>query len=806
MHEAIEYIHSLFLPDDYILVVLIFATPIPGSYPPRFQVDVKQYKVSAFSEKTVEQLQIKNDAGFHVYVCMNAFAKQKPPYRRRKVDVAGLRTCYVELDYLGDERLAAINIAVASGEIPAPHFVLQSSPHKFHVVWKIAGVTDNAVQESLNRALQVKFGGDAAAVDSARVLRLPGFKNVKEKYGPDFPLVSIVQRSETPRSALADFHVEIKAAASHPPPGDAVSEDRLSFLFKKIENVLTRCNASPGPWDPVGDGEWRCNVRCPNSNTHSDGRLEAMLFLYSDGHFGFKCLHGHECPELNWKSLFEWMKKQLPGENLDDFEPPELSELEKTVTEFNKKFFVVENFGSHTQVCWFQEVDYGQDHKGRVLGHQSFEDFRNRYSHQEIVFKYKQTAHGDTPVIKSRGDAWLHSKDRQQYDRVTFLPGGTTPTNVMNLWQGFAYKPIEGNCGLYLDHLRDNVCDKNAEKYNYLISWMAYHVRHPAAVGEVAIVIRGKKGVGKNVAAEPYQKLWGPHGLLVSDQNAITGNFNAYLRDKCLVVADEAFFAGDHAGSRRLKSIITGDTLQIESKGVNKETCPNYIHLFILGNDDWIIRATDDERRFFVTECGSDHRQDFPYFKAIQEQLNSGGYEALLFHLLHKVDLAGFENHQSLPTPELREQMSHSLEGIEAGWFECLMRGELPGKRESDNSWLLSTSDQIEWTNENEKWSKQKITAQHVGDLFGDNPHYKQKVGMKFGKIQDTSRHRAWVIPSLDKCRELWDERRFKHDWPSGDGGWSEANWQPRSTRYRPVPRASQLPLNKDRRSQTPKV
>jgi hypothetical protein len=322
-HESIEYVHKIFQPDDYVLIVLIHNIPTAGTHPPKFPVEVKQYKVSALSEKIVETLQERNAAGWHIYVCMNAFAQQKQPYRRRKQDVSALRTCYIELDYEGDAGLAKINSAVAAKEIPEPHFVLQSSPHKFHVVWKIDGIKEYAIQEELNRALQIKFGGDAAAIDCSRVLRLPGFRNTKAKYLPDLPLVFAVQRSETPRSALGDFkQLDIKPVASPPPLGDPVSEDRLSFLFKKIENVLTRCKISPEPWNQVGDGEWRCNVRCPNSNTHSDGRLGAMLFLYADGHFGFKCLHGHNCPELNWKSMLDWMKTQLPGENLNDLGPP----------------------------------------------------------------------------------------------------------------------------------------------------------------------------------------------------------------------------------------------------------------------------------------------------------------------------------------------------------------------------------------------------------------------------------------------------------------------------------------------------
>ena len=55
-----------------------------------------------------------------------------------------------------------------------PNYVLNTSPDKFQVVWKVEGMT---IEDR-------EFDGDAAATDSTRVLRLPGFAN--KKYEADF--------------------------------------------------------------------------------------------------------------------------------------------------------------------------------------------------------------------------------------------------------------------------------------------------------------------------------------------------------------------------------------------------------------------------------------------------------------------------------------------------------------------------------------------------------------------------------------------------------------------------------------------
>jgi len=92
------------------------------------------------------------------------------------VPAAGrIRHVYLDLDRKGDEALQAIH---NSNEVPAPNFVLDTSPGKHQVVWKVSGFSQDDA-ESLLHNLANKFGGDLAATDSTRVLRLPGFTNRK---------------------------------------------------------------------------------------------------------------------------------------------------------------------------------------------------------------------------------------------------------------------------------------------------------------------------------------------------------------------------------------------------------------------------------------------------------------------------------------------------------------------------------------------------------------------------------------------------------------------------------------------------
>jgi len=112
-------------------------------------------------------------AGSDIYVGMNPI--KDGAYSRTKENIKDIRHVYLDLDKKGDEALDAIR---NSPEAPAPNFVLDTSPGKHQVVWKVSGFGQDEA-ESLLHSLANRFGGDLAATDSTRVLRLPGFANHK---------------------------------------------------------------------------------------------------------------------------------------------------------------------------------------------------------------------------------------------------------------------------------------------------------------------------------------------------------------------------------------------------------------------------------------------------------------------------------------------------------------------------------------------------------------------------------------------------------------------------------------------------
>ncbi len=99
--------------------------------------------------------------------------------------------------------------------------------------------------------------------------------------------------------------------------------------------------------------------------------------------------------------------------------------------------------------------------------------------------------------------------------------------------------------------------------------------------------------------------------------------------------ADEAFWAGDRKAIGVLKALVTESTLQIEMKHRDAFRVKNHISIIMASNNDWVVLAALDERRFAVFDVAETRKQDRPFFERLIHQLEHGGYEALLCDLLH---------------------------------------------------------------------------------------------------------------------------------------------------------------------------
>jgi hypothetical protein len=279
-------------------------------------------------------------------------------------------------------------------------------------------------------------------------------------------------------------------------------------------------------------------------------------------------------------------------------------------------------------------------------------------------------------VYKPVANVWLNHTMRRQYIHgVAFDPSTTKPiSNILNLWEGYAVQPVAGDWSLLRDHIRVNICSEDPIRMNYLMGWMARMLQYPAEQGEVAVVMRGGEGIGKGTLAKALIHIIGQHGLAISNAKHLVSNFNAHLRDAIFLFADEAFFAGDKSHIGVLKAVITEPYLTVEAKFANAVQMPNFLHVMMASNSEWVVPASLDSRRFFMLEVEETVKNNHEYFGAIRDQMANGGYQAMLYDLLN-LDISSFNVRDVPVTKALQDQRVLSLPHHILWWKECLDRG-----------------------------------------------------------------------------------------------------------------------------------
>jgi Family of unknown function (DUF5906) len=423
----------------------------------------------------------------------------------------------------------------------------------------------------------------------------------------------------------------------------------------------------------------------------------------------------------------------------------------KRLDDMNARYFVVQE-GGKAFVGKFETV---RDRQTLVL--MRFADFKNLHMHKLVPV-------GD--AFMPLGSWWLHHSKRRQYAGLTFHPGDNARVidGKLNLWRGWAFQPSQGDWSTLREHIWIVVASRRKDVFDYVMNWLAWCVQHPDERAEVVLVMQGKRGTGKGTVANAMCKLFGQHALQISSAEHLVGRFNGHLRDTVLLFADEAYWPGNKGAEGTIKRLVTEPTIFIEAKGRDGVEVPNLLHVMMASNEDWVVPAGERERRYFVLKVSDDKLQDHEWFKAINEQLENGGYQAMLHDLLHH-RLGEFHPRQLPKCNDLTAQQALSLGPLDSWWVELLEIGTLSGcdpkapHRAVSNKYeekIVAYTDRLVTRlglydqARNIEPRLRNVSDHKLGDFLteqgGDNS-------------RKVMRRRGWTFPELSECREKWEAR-----------------------------------------------
>jgi len=292
---------------------------------------------------------------------------------------------------------------------------------------------------------------------------------------------------------------------------------------------------------------------------------------------------------------------------------------------------------------------------------------------------------------------WKESQHRNEKN-IVFKPDGGTEPNEFNRWRGFGVVPQKGwqKQRRLLRHIREIICCRDKKKFKYLIRYLAWAVQHPDKHAGVVIVLKSsKQGTGKSTLGVVMLRIFGPHGALIDDKERLLGRFTDWLEDICFVLAEEILWAGDHKAADKLKSVITGETIQIERKFGSCRQVQNRLKAIATTNHDHAIVAGVRDRRNVVFDVSDERVGDKVWFDRLYKDLNAGGTSEFLQFLL-SVKLSDWHPRQILKTTETIEQQRMSGDSVSQWAQACIMADAIVGAERgaygADTTYNLGTA------------------------------------------------------------------------------------------------------------------
>ena len=331
-------------------------------------------------------------------------------------------------------------------------------------------------------------------------------------------------------------------------------------------------------------------------------------------------------------------------------------------------------------------------------GHHVLWETRDEMGHPVVEHLKEDTFHkkfasamfpaGDKPMPLTQ--AWMKSDRRRSYDKLVFAPEQPVDARFYNTWRGFTVLPVAPELAsaravaavaAWQEHVQVNLCNGHVGHARWLTAFFAHMVQKPWVKPLVALVFRGKKGTGKNAAVDRVGQLFSSNYFTADDDRYLTGNFNSHLESCLTLVLDEAQWAGAKKAEGRLKGLITGEYHLIERKGAEPYKVRNLTRVVILGNEDWLVPASQEERRFAVFNVGDGRKQDRAFFKEMREgmEADDGAGYGLLLHTLQHVDISGIDVNAAPRTKGLADQKRESLSPTHQWWLDCLIESQILG-------------------------------------------------------------------------------------------------------------------------------
>jgi hypothetical protein len=150
-----------------------------------------------------------------------------------------------------------------------------------------------------------------------------------------------------------------------------------------------------------------------------------------------------------------------------------------------------------------------------------------------------------------------------------------------------------------LAHIKFTLADERERAI--LLDWFTFVYCNAGLRVNWALLLQGAQGTGKSYFAVMLQALMGK--LVINlDPSAVAGRFTSWAFGSLVVVIEEVRISGQNKYEvmDKIKPFISNPTVQIEEKGRDHRTVPNFTSYFMLTNHKDALPLVQGDRRYCV--------------------------------------------------------------------------------------------------------------------------------------------------------------------------------------------------------------
>jgi len=240
---------------------------------------------------------------------------------------------------------------------------------------------------------------------------------------------------------------------------------------------------------------------------------------------------------------------------------------------------------------------------------------------------------------------WRKDENRREYEKLVFQPGRDPPPKCFNMFIGWAVEPKQNDARVerWL-HLIDNVANHDEAVREWVLNWVAHLFQRPYEKPGVALVIKGKKGSGKDTPFDQLNQLLGKmYYNTGTPEKSIFSNFNGMMMYNLLFKFEEATYKDGKANEDALKYIVTTPDLDVQQKNKDSFNVANFSRFIFTTNNPIPVITSDDERRFFFIQTSDDKRGQRAFWDETYEGFKHPDFAPALLHYLLNRDISAWK-------------------------------------------------------------------------------------------------------------------------------------------------------------------